>query len=337
MVCWFGKHKWQITHSNDTYPYWCVKCGKRSKGVKTYRRKNKKIGIILAIVFVVAIGYFLTQPSSTLKLSSVPTPNFTQIQLPKISELPKIQIPASVPIRIPDIATITNEPQKLLQQITSPQQTTQDDSVQAINYINTIRVKNGETPIKFDQRAFNLGLARAKDMYDYGYLDHVNPNTHTCSYSIKSQFGFSQDEYLAENALGYETKQEITNSNGDYHQNIDSWMGDVGHKMDLLYYNHYAGAYACYGSQCVFEGVNHDQFVTGCHTAAEGEVSWSKMASCTDDQLKQYQELQQQLDAMKPKLEGMPSTATSQAQYDYYNGLVSQYNSLVNQINNFKC
>lgn len=286
---------------------------------------------------MVIVGFFLSQPSIIPTYTTVPTSVFKQIQLPKISELPKIQIPASVPIRIPNVTTITSEPQKLIQQITSPQQTSQDDSIHAIDYINTIRSNNGETPIKFDQRAFNLGLARAKDMYDYGYLDHVNPQTQTCSYSIKSQFGFAQDEYLAENALGYETKQAITNSNGEYHQNIDSWMGDTGHKMNLLYYNHYAGAYACYGSQCVFEGVNHDQYGLGCHTAAEGEASWNKMATCTDDQLKQYQTLEQELDAMKPKLQDMPSTATSQAQYDYYNGLVSQYNDLVNQINNFKC
>jgi len=60
MGCWFGKHKWQITHANETYPYWCVKCGKRSKGVKRYRRKTKRqitiISVIISVVFLLALA-----------------------------------------------------------------------------------------------------------------------------------------------------------------------------------------------------------------------------------------------------------------------------------------
>lgn len=59
MGCWWGKHKWQITHSNDTYPYRCLKCGKRSKGVKTHRRKNKRISIVIGVICVVIVGFFL--------------------------------------------------------------------------------------------------------------------------------------------------------------------------------------------------------------------------------------------------------------------------------------
>lgn len=126
-------------------------------------------------------------------------------------------------------------------------------------------------------------------------------------------------------------------SSRDFHQNIDSWMSDTGHKINILYYDHYGGAYACYGSQCVFEGVNHDKFSLGCHTASEGEAFWNKMSTCTDVQLKQYQTLREQLDNLKPKLQGMPRVATSQLQYSYYNSLVTQYNDLAKQINNFSC
>lgn len=328
----FCKHRYQYTQGY----HFCVKCGKRVYG-RTYRRRNNKLnGTIIGIIFsVIAIFFFVGLPYINPNIS---IPNESgQIQLPKFSELSHIKFPVSVPISVTNLTTIASKPQQLLQEITQPQQTSIADSQQAIDYINTIRTNNGVKPITFDQRAFNLGLARAKDMYDYGYLDHVNPTTGTCPYSIKSQFGFADNEYVAENALGYETKQEMGLSSGDFHQNIDSWMSDTGHKMNLLYYAHYAGAYACYGSQCVFEGVNHDQFGLGCHTAAEGQASWSKMSTCTDIQLQQYQALQQKLDAMNPELQNMPSVATSQAQYDYYNGLVSQYNNLVNQINNFTC
>ena len=337
MGCKFGKHNWQVSYSNEIFSKRCIKCGKLSTGVKTYRRRNKKLrGTIISIICAVIVIFFVVYLPSIYPNLSIPNES-SQIPLPKFSELPQIKLPISVPISVANLTTIVSKPQQLLQEITQPQQTSVEESQQAIDYINTIRANNSESPIAFDQRAYNLGLARAKDMYDYGYLDHVNPTTGTCPYSIKSQFGFADNEYVAENALGYETKQEMGLSNGDFHQNIDSWMGDIGHKMNLLYYGHYGGAYACYGSQCVFEGVNHDQLGLGCHTAAEGKASWSKMATCTDDQLRQYQTLEQQLDAMKPELQNMPNVATSQAQYEYYNGLVNQYNSIVNQINNFTC
>ncbi|HJU14255.1 MAG TPA: hypothetical protein VJ792_07355, partial [Candidatus Nitrosotalea sp.] len=74
-----------------------------------------------------------------------------------------------------------------------------------------------------------------------------------------------------------------------------------------------------------------------CHTAAEGEAQYGKLDKCSPDQVNQYLALERQLDALKPKVQDMPSVASSQQQYDYYNGLAGQYNSLVGQINNFTC
>lgn len=56
------KHNWQISHSNDTYPFRCTKCGKRSTGVN-YRKSNKTIPIIIGVISVVVIGgLLLTNP-----------------------------------------------------------------------------------------------------------------------------------------------------------------------------------------------------------------------------------------------------------------------------------
>ena len=262
---------------------------------------------------------------------------FKQVPLPKISDLPKIQLPISVPIQVPNFTTIASKPQQLLKEVTSPQQNSQEDSVQAINYINTLRVANGENPIKFDQRVFDVALARAKDNYDYGYFDHTNPKTGSCAYTIKSQFGLSTNEDVAENLYMEGYGNTPTLSNPQLTTVVDSWMSDFGHKHNLLFPDHVSGAVACYGGICAFEGLNYQGFGHGCYTASQGQAQFGKLDSCSEDQVKQYLALEQQLDAMKPQVDGIPQTATSQEQYNYYNGIISQYNSLVNQINNFRC
>jgi uncharacterized protein YkwD len=110
-------------------------------------------------------------------------------------------------------------------------------------------------------------------MDQYGYLDHTNPTTGTCAYSLKSQFGLSSTEYVAENAFGFQ-------SGGSYHSGLEkeavnSWMSDRGHKYNMLY-PHIAGAVACSsGGHCVFIGLNRDRFTDGCYSAAQGEAFWA--------------------------------------------------------------
>jgi uncharacterized protein YkwD len=154
-----------------------------------------------------------------------------------------------------------------------PTFTSADESMKDIDYINSIRASNGVNSIQFDNRVYNLALARVNDMDKYGYLDHTNPQTGTCAFSIKSEYGLTSDEYVAENAYGYP-------SGGSYHSGIEmdainSWMSDRGHKYNMLY-PHIAGAVACSsGGHCVFEGLNHDGFTNACYTAAQGEAFWA--------------------------------------------------------------
>ena len=63
----FCKHKWQITHSNATYPFRCLKCGKRSKGVKKHSGKSdtKRIMIPIVVIGVLIGGYFIFQTYGT--------------------------------------------------------------------------------------------------------------------------------------------------------------------------------------------------------------------------------------------------------------------------------
>jgi uncharacterized protein YkwD len=156
-----------------------------------------------------------------------------------------------------------------------PSFTSVDESMNDINYINSIRASYGVNPIKFDNRVYNLARARVNDMDKYGYLDHTNPQTGTCAFSIKSQFGLTSNEYVAENAYGYESSTGINYHAGIETDAINAWMSDRGHKYNMLY-PHIAGAVACSsGGHCVFEGLNHDGFTNACYTAAQGEAFWA--------------------------------------------------------------
>jgi uncharacterized protein YkwD len=156
-----------------------------------------------------------------------------------------------------------------------PTFTSVDESMKDIDYMNTIRASTGVNSIKFDRRVYNLALARVNDMDKYGYLDHTNPRTGTCAFSIKSQFGLTSNEYVAENAYGYESSTGVNYYTGIEKSAINAWMSDRGHKYNMLY-PHIAGAVACSsGGHCVFEGLNHDEFTNACYTAAQGEAFWN--------------------------------------------------------------
>jgi len=161
--------------------------------------------------------------------------------------------------------------------------TTETESRSGINYVNTLRAQYGKNPISFDIRAYNLGLARTRDMFENHYMDHTSPSGE-CPDNMKLDFGFSANEFLAENAAG--TTRSYSNSYYDYveekvevRETIDGWIDSRGHRYNLLYDYHKAGAVVCYGGSCVFLGVNNDLFGSGCHTAAEGIAFWNTAPS----------------------------------------------------------
>ena len=104
------------------------------------------------------------------------------------------------------------------------------------------------------------------------YMDHTSPSGQ-CPDNMKQNYGFSSNEYLAENAGGmsYYSKGNVA---GDCDEALDGWLDSRGHRYNLLYDSHYAGAIGCYYEICVFLGVNHDRFGEGCYTASEGEAFW---------------------------------------------------------------
>jgi uncharacterized protein YkwD len=154
------------------------------------------------------------------------------------------------------------------------------DSRNAINYINALRKKYNKKEIVFEPRAFRLAVDRAKDMRKSNYYDHTNPHNGNCPDKIKSQYGFQPGEYLAENINGYENYSEniftriqmkpMTDA-------VDGWMNSRGHRYNLLYDQHAAGAVGCHKDKCVFLGLNNQKFGSGCYTAKEGKQHWNNV------------------------------------------------------------
>ena len=62
------KHNWQISHSNNKYPYRCTKCGKRSEGIRKHSGKKSylKATVIIVPVSVITI-LLLILPSQSFE------------------------------------------------------------------------------------------------------------------------------------------------------------------------------------------------------------------------------------------------------------------------------
>ncbi len=153
----------------------------------------------------------------------------------------------------------------------------EDESKKAIQEINGIRKSYGKPPINYSTKAYNLALARAKDMNQYGYYDHTNPNTKTCADTMKLAYGFGDKDYLAENINTYvNVGGGVSLSMQTMSDSIKAWMNSRGHRFNLLYDMHLAGAVACDQNKCVFLGLNSEGFGKGCYTAKEGQEHWEK-------------------------------------------------------------
>jgi len=151
------------------------------------------------------------------------------------------------------------------------------ECMETFERLNEIRKSYGKNTISWDNRAYELAVARSKDMYEKDYMDHTSP-TGECPENMKKDYGFNSNEYLAENAGGmsYYSKGSVA---GDCDEALDSWLSSRGHRYNLLYGNHKSGAIGCYYELCVFLGVHNDFYGLGgggeCYYASEGEAYWN--------------------------------------------------------------
>lgn len=152
------------------------------------------------------------------------------------------------------------------------------EAKEALDYVNELRQQNGRSVLKWNDNLYQLGLFRAKDMYDRKYFDHVTPEG-TCVKDFKAGYGL-QSYDIAENS-GAVTWSNVDSGPVDYAsyanptKQVNNWMTSRGHRYNLLYPTHEIGIVACYKGACVFLGGNRDGFGSGpCNTGTEGLAFW---------------------------------------------------------------
>ena len=124
------------------------------------------------------------------------------------------------------------------------------DSQQAVIYLNRLRMAEGEAPLAFDNRAYTLALARARDLAEYKYLNYTNPHTGSSALALKRGFGFSDNESVIETLYGQWTGY----TPGIERQAIDSWITDPGNRQ-RLFFDQVSGGLACSGGYCSYIGI----------------------------------------------------------------------------------
>lgn len=183
-----------------------------------------------------------------------------------------------------------------------------------LDLVNELRQEHGRPPIEFDPRAYDLALARVRDIAEYGYFDHTNPVTGSCPDSMKGSYGFGDGEYAAENlAAGVSSPDEA----------VRLWMGSQGHRYNLLYTEHRSGAAVCLDHTCAFLGVNTDGFGMGCYTGEQGKAWHARIGDCTDDDFARLDRLQREYAAF-------PDVIPDPARYE-------RAMQLYEQITEFRC
>jgi uncharacterized protein YkwD len=150
-----------------------------------------------------------------------------------------------------------------------------EECMKTFDYLNELRRSERINSLEWDERAYNLAVARSKDMYERNYFDHVTPEGE-CAETMKTGYGFKNYEYLAENAGGmtYYAGGSVV---GNCDEALDGWLNSRGHRYNLMYYGHVSGAIGCYNHICIFYGVNHDEFGSTCTTGAEGLAFWNSV------------------------------------------------------------
>ena len=160
-----------------------------------------------------------------------------------------------------------------IQQIIHDAPERKEESQEGFSYVNILRNSYNKNNLNWDERAYNLAIDRAKDMYERDYFDHVTPEG-TCAYTIKGNYGFKNYEDVAENIGAQMWESGSYTKNINVKEQVDGWMESRGHRYNLLYSTHKSGAIGCYYGVCVFFGVNNDGFGNGCNTGDEGLAFW---------------------------------------------------------------
>lgn len=122
----------------------------------------------------------------------------------------------------------------------------------------------------WDDRAYSLAVARAKDMDTEGYIADTNPKTGICAITLKKQFGFNEDEQVFETTMSYYYPFGGGGMAKGYgmslQQVFESYVNNPRYSMKdyILREYHVTGAIGCHGSVCAFITSSKDRIQGDC-------------------------------------------------------------------------
>jgi len=149
----------------------------------------------------------------------------------------------------------------------------------AFDYVNRLRLDNDRKAIKWDDRLYQLAVARSKDMYERNYFDHVTLEG-KCVKDFKADYGLAKYTIAENNGAqysGYSDYDMSFDTSIDPKEQVDNWMSSRGHRYNLMYPSHILGAIGCYYGVCVFLGAHQDAYGLGagpCTTGDEVLAYW---------------------------------------------------------------
>lgn len=257
----------------------------------------KKIWVILFFIFVaVAIFWLAVNWKTELK-------KFQEIDFVKLAEEIKDNVINPPPLRIEN-----------------PFKDTVLESSKIFDQTNLQRYENGKMPaLERNNLLDKAALAKAKDMFERQYFDHVSPSGVAPSQLVKS-YGYNYIVTGENLILGnFDSEKEL----------VQAWMNSHGHRANIL-----NKRYAQIGV-AVVKGI------------WKGETTWIgvqefglPLSSCKqpDELLKNNIDIsKQQLDRLSLQIDQKNQdlkTAQDNQDYEKYNALVPEYNNLVSQYQN---
>ncbi len=138
-----------------------------------------------------------------------------------------------------------------------------EECMEVFNHLNELRSQKNLRTREWDERAYEMAVSRSKDMFERDYFSHRTPEGE-CMLTLKDQFGFRNNEIVAENIGGmFHYAGGNPTSSANVFQTLDDWIGSPGHNANLFYSKHISGAIGCYKAICTFNGIHNNPYGLG--------------------------------------------------------------------------
>jgi len=159
-------------------------------------------------------------PLPSPRASKTPQPSATAKALPvsQPSEIPSsMPLPAGSPSSSP-------EPSQTPAPSPSPSSSAVLSSASAIEWTNKYRAQNGLSALKENSKLSAAALAKAQDMAENGYFNHLSPDGVSPSTLVKN-YGYNFQATSENIAYGvFQSSQDL----------IAGWMDSAGHRANIL-------------------------------------------------------------------------------------------------------